>query len=1047
MSLSKSRRDQRFFTRLLEAGSGAALALTLYGVPALAQNGVADPAQLAASLAPIQIADDNQPPLQLAADPEPPPPQTAQAAPQGGVEAITVTGSRISSPGLISPNPITTITSVDIEQTGLQNLSEILEQSPQFQNNQTPSNSPFFVNGANIDAANLRSLGPYRTLVLIDGIRQVGQLSGVNNSGGTGIVDLNTIPPLLIDSIDVVTGGESAVYGADAVAGVTNFKLKRNFEGVEATSEYGTTTDGGGTTTSFDAIFGANFNHDKGNLTFTTDYDNTASINGFERPTLSGGHGSVFTATTPVSQLVCCTASGFLNESGAPVIETQIGNHAPGTQTFSTNGQQVLPFNAGTPIPGFGGQLVFAGTGQGLVDPTATLTAGGLRNVDEGIVTYKLLDDFGPFKTVNFEGDVKFADSRGTNFDQFPAFTAGPPQVGVSTSFLTISTDNPFVPTALKNQLNAAGLTSFEISRTLNDYISRETRYDYELLRNVVGFDGELTNGWNYNVYYNYGRNQDTFINGSGSLTNFNNALNAVVGPNGTIECADTLINPTDGCTPINPFKVGPLSQQQQRFVFFLSKEVDVVQEQNVAANINGDLFHYTTPFNDVDVPLGFAFGTEYRKEGTNSLIDAPSQQAVGSNADGTQFGGTANLNQTFSNMNANLPTSGIYTTREFYTELRVPVLRDLDFAKALDVGGAIRFQDFSTTGQDYTFDLNTTYAVNSDILLRGSLGKSVRAPNADELFSAGGQSFVAIADPCSNLTATSNPTLVANCRRMGVPVGFNAANSGQSAEFLGGNLNLEAETGRDFTGGFVLTPHQIPHFTATADYFQIRIQNPIEFGDVGTILNGCYLDNIQADCNTITRRSDGSIGTISVPYVNGSLEKIRGLDLSADYLVDDELVPALPADGKITLGANLSYVPQHYLRPVASDPSQIEALAGQFGFPRFTGGGHAQYSEGNFTAGYNIRFIGETTEFQQGTGESFEPSEIPIIFYHDINASYIYNNFEFSFGIQNLFDQLPPVQTFAGSPEGNITRPGEEPLQSYDVEGRFIYTKLKISF
>ncbi|MEA2754834.1 MAG: hypothetical protein QOJ54_1123, partial [Aliidongia sp.] len=308
-------------------------------------------------------------------------PQVAAAASETAPEAITVTGTRITSPGLVSPNPIETITSVDIEQTGLQNLSELLAQRPEFMNNQTPSNSPFFVNGANIDAANLRGLGAYRTLTLIDGVRQVGQLSGVNNSGGTGIVDLNTIPPLLIDSIDVVTGGESAVYGADAVAGVLNFKLKRNFEGAEATAEYGTTTDGGGTTTSFDGIFGANFAHDRGNITFTTDYSNTAAINGFERPTLATGGGSIFTQDGP-NRLVCCFAQGFLNQSGAPVIQTQIGNNAPNTLTFNTSGTALQSFNAGTTIPGFGPNVVFAGTGQALVNPTQSLTAGDLRFVD-----------------------------------------------------------------------------------------------------------------------------------------------------------------------------------------------------------------------------------------------------------------------------------------------------------------------------------------------------------------------------------------------------------------------------------------------------------------------------------------------------------------------------------------------------------------------------------------------------------------------------------------------------------------------------------------
>ena len=186
---------------------------------------------------------------------------------------------------------------------------------------------------------------------------------------------------------------------------------------------------------------------------------------------------------------------------------------------LNTNGTALLPFNAGTPIPGFGGSVVFAGTGQALTDPTQTLTAGGLRFVDEGIVSYNLANDFGPFKSINANIDVKYSSSRGTNFDEFPGFTQGGPQVGVSTSFLTIAANNPFLPVALQNQLAAAGATSLQISRNLADWDTRETRYDYELYRGVFGFSGEFKNGWNYDLYYNSGRNQDTFINGSGSLT------------------------------------------------------------------------------------------------------------------------------------------------------------------------------------------------------------------------------------------------------------------------------------------------------------------------------------------------------------------------------------------------------------------------------------------------------------------------------------------------------------------------------------------------
>jgi iron complex outermembrane recepter protein len=1029
MNFTLSKHRASFRRRLLLTGSAAAVLAIAYSNVASAQTAAPN------ATAPVSI----QTAAAAAAGPANAP-QSAAAAPESAPEAITVTGSRIKAPGLVSANPIETMTSVDIEETGLQNMSEILAQMPQFQNNQTPSNSGNFINGADINAANLRGIGPYRTLTLIDGVRQVGSLSGVNNSGGTGIVDLNTIPPLLIDSVDVVTGGQSAVYGADAVAGVVNFKLKKNFEGAEAEAEYGTTTDGGGTTTSFDGIFGANFAQDRGNITVTTDYANTAEINNSQRPNLGNDSGQlgqpIFTQTNP-SHLVCCVANGFLNQSGAPVIASQIGNNAPFTQTFNTAGTALLPFNPGTPIPGFAGALTFAGTGEGLSNVDETLVPPNHRIVDEAILTYNLANGLGPFKDINFHFDFKYADSNGLYFSDFPG-QASPPGQGIAQGTLTIQSNNPFLPTALKNELAAAGMTSFQIARSLQGFDTEQLSYDYSIYRTVLGFNGEFLNGWNYDVYYNYGQNTSTFLNGDAFENNLQNAVNAVVAPNGTIVCAVQLTNSNSGCTPINPFKVGGLTQAQQRSIFFDSKEVDVLEESDAAYNMNGDLIHYNTPFTGTNVPLSFATGLEWREESTNSNLDTPSQQPVGAD----------NQNLTEGNQLANSPTAGIYTTKEVYMELRAPVLRDLPFAQAVDIDGAIRGQDYSDTGDNYTWDFSATWKFNDDVMMRGSIGKSVRAPNGDELFSAGGQSFVTVADPCTASALVGQPKTAANCHAQGVPVGFVTNPAEPSSTFLGGNPGLSAETGRDWTAGFVFTPTFIPRFSTSADVYQIHIQNPIESGDTTTIVDDCAVNNV--GCGNVQRRADGSIAEVLTPYVNGAMEKITGLDWTANYRITDDQLPFLPPGSNWSFSGNLTYIPQHYILTNTSggaDNGGQEYLAGQFGFPRFSGSFHTQYTDGPYSFGYNLRFIGETTEFDQGTGILFTPMTIPTIWYNDINASYTWRNLTFSAGVQNLADQLPPEAALAISEQVGVTRPGEEPLQSYDLTGRFIYTKLKVSF
>jgi outer membrane receptor protein involved in Fe transport len=1023
-----------------------------------AQAPLPSPAQ-----SPVQVSQAQPAPVQVSQTPAA---ETPDQAAKAASETIVVTGTRIVTPGLVSSNPIETITSVDIEETGLQNLSEVLQQRPEFANNQGPSNSAGFVNGAFINAANLRGLGPYRTLTLIDGVRQVGQLSGVNNSGGTGIVDLNTISPLAIDSIDVVTGGESPVYGADAVAGVVNIKLKRNFEGAEAVTEYGTTTDGGGTTTSFDSIFGANFAENRGNITTTFDYANTADITGANRPNqvISGPQAPFFTPGNP-SVLQSGLANGFYNKSGAPVVQgffTGPANNPTGfvpigNETTNPSGTALLPFNPGTIIPGSNNAAVF-GTGQAAqTDPNEILTPSNRRIVGESIVTYNLAQGLGPFRSLNANLDVKFASSRGEDWDSFHGFDAGigtGPIVGSSDSALIINTNNPFLPTALAQQAAAAGASSIQLTRQLDDWETRLTSYDYELNREVFGFDGELENGWKFNTLFNYGRNQDTFINGSGSVTRLNQALDVVTGPNGNPVCADTLINPTDGCIPINPFKVGSLTQAQQSFVFFDSKEVDITEEEDAQFNLSGDAFHYATPFTHTDVPLSFAVGLEWRKEGTNSSIDSQAQQAVGNNANGSTFGGTANLNQTFSNAAENDPTFGVYTTKEAYLELSVPVLRDLPFAKSVDIGGAIRGQDYSTTGDDYTWNLHGTWAFSPDVTFRASVGKSVRAPNGDELFSAGGQSFVSIPDPCILASINATPGRAANCHANGVPVGFTGAGAPQASTILGGNPNLESETGRTITAGFVFTPSVLPHFNSTFDFFKVDIQNPVSFSDTGQILTGCYDQGNAADCRAIQRDTQGFIAAVQTPYVNGAFEKEFGFDWTTGYRVDDTDLPFLPGDARIDLGTVLSYIPQHYLLQSAQDPVDSELqLAGQYGFQRWTGTFNAEYSQGPISAGLVERFIGESTLFEQVSGQSFQPETIPTQWYTDLNASYTWQNFQFGVGVQNLFDNLPPAAAAAANINnlntgpGEVARPGEEPFQQLDVSGRFVYTKLKVSF
>ncbi|MGB8841495.1 MAG: TonB-dependent receptor [Aliidongia sp.] len=779
-------------------------------------------------------------------------------------------------------------------------------------------------------------------------------------------------------------------------------------------------------------------------------------INGFERPggttSALGAQNPVFTAETN-STLTCCIANALLNQSGAPVVGGFLGangqvlvnaNQQPilgGTLTFNNAGTQVLAFNPGTPIPGLAGVRSFAGTGQGLVDTSGIAAPDNLRTVDEAIVTYNLANDFGPFKTINFSLDAKYAGSRGKdNGGNFGLDS--PPAQGNITGSITVPTTSVFTPAAIQTLAAANGATAVLLNKSLNNWDSFDTSYDYELARSVVGFNGEFKNGWTYDAYYNFGRYENTFINTVANLANLNEAVNAVVNPgNGQIVCADSLTNPGDGCIPINPFKNAGLSQAQQRFIFFQTKEVDVFEESDAAFNTSGEVIHYATPFTHVDVPLSAAFGLEWREESTNSILDSPSQQSFG----------TQGQNLIASNEIANLPTQGIYTTKEVYGELRIPVLRDLPFAKAVDLDGAIRGQDFSTTGTDYTWDANITWNVTSDIALRGSAGKSVRAPNADELFSGGAASFVPLNDPCNSLNINNgSANRPKNCEATGVPAGGSNPNAGAPATFISGNPGLEAETGRSFTGGFVFTPTFVPHFTSTLDFYQIHINNVIGEANPSNLLLGCADDFVAADCAAITRRADGSLNQIATPYINEAEEIIRGADFSSNYHITDEELNFLPPESRVNLAASLSWIPQHFILENAAAPNSPGSdlgLAGQFGFPRWTGSFSEGYDQGPMSFNVTERFIGPTQLNISAPPQTFSPADVPTVWYTDFSASYRWDKLVFSFGVQNVFDILPPPATVAVNFNQQEARPVEEPVSAYDVEGRFIYTKLKVEF
>lgn len=980
----------------------------------------------------------------------------APAADAAPIQDVIVTGSRVARPNLVSPNPVTQLSAEDIAQTGLQSTGQILNQLPQTSNTQVGENNNRYVNGAGLQAINLRGLGAYRTLTLVDGRRHVGSLSGVNNSGGTSEVDTAIIPPLLIDHIDVVTGGSSAAYGADAVAGVVNFVMKKNYEGGEITVQQGQATEGGQSTFNVDAIIGTNFADNRGNITVAADFQNQAAIRSDQRDYATNQTiwGTNPTGGQPDFVTYHNVRSSVYAADYAPTIATSLPGHKAFSQVLLPDGSGLTGFDRGTAVPGVAN--VSQGNADGYnVTNFRNLQPPNNRKIIDTIINYKIAEDVGPINDINFFADLKYADSRGGPFANGTQTT--PTSLSAS---IPIPVTNAYIPADLANQLrgytgsvlgavpgsiaslynnNYAGPT-FAIRKITADWALRTSQYEYQYYRSVVGFDGHIFDRFKYEVYYDYGQNTTDFLNNDRLTQNLTNAFDTVsVG--GVVRCASSIAFPSNGCVPVNPFRVGPLTQAQYNYLYTTTHEHDQLAQHDWAANVNGDLLHYATPFSGVVAPLGIAFGGEYREEDTNSQPD-PLQKAV----PGTIAGNNAGTRDTV----------GGFKTREFYAEANVPILRELPFAKAVDFDGAIRFQSYTTTGDDFTWNARGTWAVTDDFKIRGGFAKAVRAPNGDELYSSGGQSFIQIADPCGGVNGANRAFGNAATRAItcaGVPL-YTVLNSASSSN-ISGNPNLTAETSQNAQIGGVFTPRFIPGLTASVDYFSFLIKNSITTTDANTVVDQCYDKNVSSYCSFLSRNGDGSLNVVQTPYVNAGKESLKGVDFSLNYILplSDYGVRPFGDDAILDFGFDASWIINHTLILDKNNPSTSQYLAGSLGFPRVKANIKIGYSGGPFAISAVTRYVGEQNINVVGDGlPTYDNNQVAPQVYEDIYIRYNWKRFAFFAGINNLFDIKPPLYptVYSGGnyPDGNSAAPQNGQANAIlDNTGRYVFGGVTVKF
>lgn len=787
-------------------------------------------------------------------------------------EEIIVTGTRIVRLGFEAPTPLTVLTLEDIQNSSpSNNIADFVNQLPSLAGSTRPSNSRLNLSSgqAGINALNLRNLGEIRTLVLLDGRRSVG-------STVTGLVDVNTIPQLLIERVEVVTGGASAAYGSDAVAGVVNFILDKKYEGLKLTADTGITTYGDGFNYSAGVAGGMSFAEGRGHVLLSGELAHRDGIFSVDRDWNATGFVRIqdptwVAATSTTPRFLVRRMVGAVNSTPGGIITLSSGGTANSLRGvyFGQNGQ-VRQFQYGA--------LTFpAATGSA----GPTLTQGGDWRVNDSGRRIGLDpedDRYGVFGRLSYEitdGIELFAE--GSFNRQHIFFNAGP---NLATTTLTATgcgaaatpataplTCNAFLYNAL-GPARLTNITSVTVGTTFADLPFRVADNRRKVQRYAIGAEGQAElfgKPAPWNVYGQYGRaelrEQLRNIQSVPRLANatavaFAPAGNARGYPVGSIQCLINLdantTNDDPACVPLNRLGLGVANPAAIPYVLGDPYRDEIVEQWVTGVNLS------TTPFATWAGDVSVAVGAEYRKEKIRGFVPTQFQPLRTTNAAGNPT--TTNV-WSVGNF---LPTNGSYNVKEAYLETVVPLGLGLEF------NGAVRATDYSTAGYVTTWKVGATWQPIDDVRIRVTRSRDIRAPNLNDLFQGGAANSDSIRNPLFN--AGSPP---------GTPATFSYSG------FVTGNPDLSPEKADTWNAGVVLTPRFLPGFNLSVDYFRIKLNDAISTFSAQTIADLCYLQMQQAFCDAISidpNRTPAPYLIIRSQPFNAANQRVSGVDIDANY-------------------------------------------------------------------------------------------------------------------------------------------------------------------
>lgn len=932
--------------------------------------------------------------------------QSKSATPEA--EEIFVTGSRIKRPDLSSNSPIAVVEATELKITNTVNPEELLRDDPRFVAAVGGNTNNGNDGAATVD---LRNLGEERTLVLVDGKR-------FTPYDYQGFVDLSMIPTALIQRVEIVTGGASAVYGSDAIGGVVNFVMKKDFSGVELDLSTSSSFEHDAKRNDFSLTFGGNIDDGKGNVVASMSYSkqdavyqgsrkfSEYSLDNMLEPGGSENHpnGTVYTTFD---------VPAFGKGSEDPLQFDAAGNLTGNAELFNFN-----PFNL-------------------LLAPQEKTTATILAN-------YNITNDVEFFSRISFANnqvDTIIAPS-GTFF--FP---------------YKLNIDNPYLTPAdqaalaeldaiEEDEAQNDGVVDIAFGRRLSELGTRDSIYANTTMQFVAGLRGKFLDDFEWEAFAQKGHTART--------QNFRNDLDYAKSQQAMLAVRDPDTNeivcqdPSGGCVPVNYFGANTITPEMAKFIRFNLNENNNTDQLIVGGSLSGSM-GLTIP--TATNPIDFAVGVEHREEDSENL---PDQNLATANSVG--FGGSS-------------PVDASLSVNEYFAEVRIPVVEGLSFAKTIALEAAVRtasYENEVTIGDTVGNDFNNTsykfggeWAINDEVRFRSLFQHAVRAPNLREIGLPRTPSTGDLnVDYCAEDDSLNDPALVTLCEQTGVPAGkvgaFNSITAGQTNNYVGGNPDLTPEEADTFTFGVVYTADSMP-LSFSLDYYDIDIENVILALTEQNIMDGCYLldkDPNGLFCSRIHRSPlsgtllSGTETGIDASVVNAGKRSTKGIDITASYNFD------LGTSGSLDLKFNAVNVLESLQQDADLFPEvDCVGLVGKTCLrpdPKWRFTQATTWSLDAWTVSLRWQYIGGLEQDAVALGAAdatdYAKPTIPAYNYFDLFATYeVMENVELRAGIYNLADKKPPV---VGNEYGGTTEnSGNTYPATYDPIGRSAFIGINAHF